>query len=324
MARIPRPSDPLHAPFDAEQPRTFAVTPEHAGQRLDRALADAMSLSRTQAQAAIGAGRVSVNGKPAKASLPLEAGMSVTLAPPALPVASEPRAIGTRVPPLPIVFEDAHLLVVNKPAGVVVHPAPGHPDGTLVDALRAYLPGLATGDDATRPGIVHRLDKDTSGLLIVAKTAPAHTGLAEQMKDHRMVKRYLALVEGHLSAPEGVVEAPIGRDRRFRQRMAVVAEATGGRPARTRFRTLGERHGRTLLELQLETGRTHQIRVHLAAVQHPVVGDETYGRHQLPQPARQFLHASHLEFAHPISGEWLVFEAPLPEDLMTFLQEWER
>lgn len=305
--------------------RGVTVTPELAGQRLDRAVAELMGLSRTRAQAAIAAGRVTVNGRPAKPSLALEAGMRIAIASEpesAVPLASP--AATTEPPLLPIVFEDEHLLVVNKPAGVVVHPAAGHPDGTLVDALRAHVPGLATGTDATRPGIVHRLDKDTSGLMVVAKTPAAHEGLAEQMKQRSMVKRYLALVEGHLEVPEGEVEAPIGRDRRFRQRMAVVAESAGGRTARTLFRVIAERHGRSLLELQLETGRTHQIRVHLAALRHPVVGDATYGRRQPPMPPRQFLHASHLEFAHPMSGEWLVFEAPLPDDLAAFLAEWER
>ncbi|HEX6796891.1 MAG TPA: RluA family pseudouridine synthase [Ktedonobacterales bacterium] len=311
-----------------EQP--VEVTPELAGERLDRAVAELTGLSRTRAQAAIAAGRVTVNGRPAKPSLTLETGMRIAIASESAHEAASagpqetPTDTAAEVPPLPIVYEDEYLLVVNKPAGVVVHPAPGHPDGTLVDALRAHVPGLATGSDATRPGIVHRLDKDTSGLMVVAKTPAAHERLAEQMKQRRMVKRYLALVEGHLEVPEGEVEAPIGRDRRFRQRMAVVAEGAGGRAARTLFRVIAERHGRSLLEVQLETGRTHQIRVHLAALRHPVVGDATYGRRQPPRPPRQFLHASHLEFAHPISGEWLVFEAPLPPDLAAFLAEWER
>lgn len=302
------------------------VTPEQAGQRLDRALAELMGLSRTRAQAAIAAGRVTVNGRTAKPSLALEAGMRIAIAsePESAVLLASPAAT-TALPPLPIVFEDEHLLVIDKQAGVVVHPAAGHPDGTLVDALRAHIPGLAAaGGDATRPGIVHRLDKDTSGLMVVAKTAEAQARLAAQMKQRQMVKRYLALVEGHMEVAEGEVEAPIGRDRRFRQRMAVVAESAGGRQARTLFRVIAERHGRSLLELQLETGRTHQIRVHLAALRHPVVGDITYGRPQPPLPPRQFLHASHLELAHPISGEWLVFDAPLPPDLAAFLAEWER
>lgn len=304
--------------------QSVVVTPELAGQRLDRAVAEIAGLSRTRAQAAIAAGRVTVNERAAKPSLALEAGMRIAILPAPAPESAAPLAAPTAgaPPPLPIVFEDEHLLVVNKPAGVVVHPAPGHPDGTLVDALRAHIPRLATGGDTTRPGIVHRLDKDTSGLMVVAKTAEAQARLAEQMKQRRMVKRYLALVEGHMDVPEGEVEAPIGRDRRFRQRMAVVAESAGGRQARTRFRVIAERHGRSLLELQLETGRTHQIRVHLAALRHPVVGDVTYGRGRPPLPPRQFLHALHLEFTHPISGEWLVFDAPLPADLAAFLAAW--
>ena len=330
MAKATHPEDAAQSTGDgagtAEQ--TITVTPEQAGQRLDRAVAELAGLSRTRAQAEIVAGRVTVNGRAAKPSLPLEAGMRIAILPARALEAAAPTltdaASSITLPPLPIVYEDEHLLVVNKPAGVVVHPAPGHPNGTLVDALRAHVPGLAAGGDTLRPGIVHRLDKDTSGLMVVAKTPLAQARLAEQMKERRMVKRYLALVEGHMDVPEGEVEAPIGRDRRYRQRMAVVAETAGGRPARTLFRVIAERHGRSLLELQLETGRTHQIRVHLAALRHPVVGDATYGRRQSPLPPRQFLHASHLELAHPISGEWQVFDAPLPPDLAAFLAEWER
>jgi 23S rRNA pseudouridine1911/1915/1917 synthase len=298
------------------------------GQRLDRALAAALpGLSRTRARAAIEAGRVTVDGHPAKASLPLEAGMRVVIAPEPAPAreTSEQTAEGPRAPALDIVYEDAHILVLNKAAGVVVHPAPGHAGGTLVDALRAHVPELdAAGEDTTRPGIVHRLDKDTSGLLVVAKDAASHAELARQMKEHTTVKRYLALVEGQMPVPEGVIEAPIGRDPRYRQRMAIVRAGAGGRDARTRFRVLRYAKGRSLLEMQLETGRTHQIRVHLAAVQHPVVGDAVYGRPQPPQPPRHFLHAAHLELAHPVTGEWLIFDAPLPPDLAAFQADWER
>ena len=331
MAKATHPKATAHGTGDdtGAADQSITVAPELAGQRLDRAVAELTGVSRTRAQTEIAAGRVTVNGRAAKPSLPLEAGMRIVIqasAPPEPATPSAPVSSATPVPlpPLLIVFEDEHLLVVNKPAGLVVHPAPGHPDGTLVDALRAHVSGLAAGGDTLRPGIVHRLDKDTSGLMVVAKTPVAQARLAEQTKERRMVKRYLALVEGHMDVPEGEVEAPIGRDRRFRQRMAVVAESAGGRPARTLFRVIAERHGRSLLELQLETGRTHQIRVHLAALRHPVVGDATYGRRQVPLPPRQFLHASHLELAHPISGEWLVFDAPLPPDLAAFLAEWER
>jgi 23S rRNA pseudouridine1911/1915/1917 synthase len=309
----------------AGQPTVIAVDKALTGERLDRALARVVpGLSRTRAQAAIAAGRVTVDGKPAKASLPLVAGMRVELAPAPQAGGAAPR--GKRdasTPPLRVVYEDAQMLVVDKPAGVVVHPAPGHAAGTLVDALLAHEPSIEGGDDPTRPGIVHRLDKDTSGLLVIAKTPAAHAALAEQMRERRMVKRYLALVEGQMSVPEGVIEAPIGRDPRRRQRMAVVAVPAGGREARTRFRVLRTAKGRSLLELQLETGRTHQIRVHLTAVHHPVVGDPVYGRPQPPQPPRQLLHAAHLELAHPVTGEWMVFDSPLPDDLAAFLANWE-
>src|SRR5262249_2401681 len=201
---------------------------------------------------------------------------------------------GAEAIPLSILYEDAHLLVVDKPAGLVVHPAPGHEAGTLVNALLSHVPELDAAEDVARPGIVHRLDKDTSGLLVVAKDAPTHAALAAQLQEHRMIKRYLALVEGHMPVPEGTVEAPIGRDPRSRQRMALVAAERGGREARTQFRVLRQGRGRTLLEVQLETGRTHQIRVHMAAIHHPIVGDPVYGRSQPPLPPRQFLHAAHL------------------------------
>lgn len=307
-------------------PTFIEATGDIVGQRLDRMLAAQLAMSRTRAQALIDTGRVTVDERPAKASLVLEAGMRVAIAPaqPALAQASspavEPDAAPT--PPLHIVYEDAHILVVDKPAGVVVHPAPGHSAGTLVDSLRAHVPDLDAGDDPTRPGIVHRLDKDTSGLLVVAKDPASHASLAEQMKERQTIKRYLALVEGNFSTAEGVVEAPIGRDPRNRQRMAIVRVGHGGREARTRFRVLQAARGRTLLEVQLETGRTHQIRVHLAAVHHPVVGDPVYGRPQPPLPPRQFLHAAHLEFSHPITGAWMTFDAPLPPDLATFLAQW--
>jgi 23S rRNA pseudouridine1911/1915/1917 synthase len=312
-----------------DTPHTLTVTPAHAGMRLDRYLAVVVpGLSRTRAQALIERGAVRVDNRPARASQALEADQQVCVARDAVtlgPAASIP--LEAEAIPVPIVYEDAHLLVIDKPAGLVVHPAPGHPSGTLVNALLARLAPVGTAENeehALRPGIVHRLDKDTSGLMVVARDAVTLAGLAEQMQTRRTVKRYLALVEGRMPVPEGAIEAPIGRDPRQRQRMALVAEGSGGREARTRFRVLREVRGRSLLELQLETGRTHQIRVHLAAVGHPVVGDPTYGRPQAPLPPRQFLHAAHLEFEHPASGVWMAFDAPLPADLATFLGEWDR
>ena len=311
-------------PTPADTLIEFTVTDDLAGQRLDRVVTGLIpGFSRTRTQTAIAAGRVSVNGRVARSSHLLETGMRVVMqAPPTGEAPHAPPDDDTRQP-LRIIYEDAAMLVVAKPAGVVVHPAPGHPAGTLVDALLAHAPDLHGGDDASRPGIVHRLDKDTSGLLVVAKTPAAHANLSAQMQAHSMVKRYLALVEGQMPVPEGVIDASIGRDPRHRQRMALVSEHSGGRDARTRFRVLKVGRGRSLLELTLETGRTHQIRVHLAAVQHPVVGDPVYGRPQPPLPPRQFLHAAHLELAHPITGEWMTFDAPLPDDLATFLAEWE-
>lgn len=298
------------------------VTPELEGRRLDAALVVALpGQSRTRLTQAIRSGRVLVDGKPAKPSLLLEAGMRVHIERENQPRAAD-RAEPESAPPLRIVYEDDQMLVVDKQAGVVVHPAPGHASGTLVDALLAHAPDVEGGADASRPGIVHRLDKDTSGLLVIAKTAEAHAALARQMAERAMIKRYVVLVEGAMSASDGVIEAPVGRDSRNRQRMAVVSATRGGRDARTRFHLVETRRGRSLVEAQLETGRTHQIRVHFAAVHHPVVGDAVYGRPQPPQPPRQFLHAAHLELAHPTTGEWMVFDSPLPEDLERFLADW--
>jgi 23S rRNA pseudouridine1911/1915/1917 synthase len=317
-------------PVDRSAWEVIVIAEEIAGQRLDRALAELRpDLSRTRAQTAIKAGEVTVDGRLAKPSLSLEPGQRLALAPTlghatahVASAAPQPEAI-----PLRIIFEDAHLLIVDKPAGLVTHPAPGHTTGTLVNALLAHTPGLPDmeeGDNPQRPGIVHRLDKDTSGLLVIAKDAQTHAALAEQMREHAMVKRYLALVEGRMDPASGTIDAPIGRDPRNRLRMALVSEAHGGREARTRFHTLRYvTGGRTLLEAQLESGRTHQIRVHLAALRHPVVGDTAYGRPQAPMPPRQFLHAAHLEFRHPITGQWLVFDTPLPPDLAEFLERLE-
>ncbi len=221
-------------------------------------------LSRTRIQEAIKGGAAQVDGKPARASQVLEAGQRVTMAGEAAMAAS---ATAGEAPaaddiPLRILYEDDYLLVVDKPAGMVTHPAPGHSSGTLVNALLAHAPALAGVGDRARPGIVHRLDKDTSGLLVVAKDPATHAALAQQMKDRAMVKRYLALVEGAMPTAEGVIDAPIGRDPRQRLRMGLLSVASGGREARTRFRMLEEHGGRSLLEVQLETGRTHQIRVH--------------------------------------------------------------
>jgi 23S rRNA pseudouridine1911/1915/1917 synthase len=222
--------------------------------------------------------------------------------------------------PLDIVYEDAYLLVINKAAGMVVHPAPGHADDTLVNALLARYPELRSVEGDMRPGIVHRLDRDTSGLLIVAKDVRTQAALVEQMKQRAVVKRYLALVEGDVALEKGSIEAPIGRDPRHRQQMAITT--VDSRDAITHFRVLQRYARHTLLLLQLETGRTHQIRVHLQAIGHPVVGDPVYGSGHLRPGivlSRQFLHAYQLAFAHPVTGEAMEIEAPLPTDLQAIL-----
>lgn len=309
----------------SESLHAFTVSDEHATMRLDRYLAAVVpGLSRTRAQGLIERGSVRVAGIAGRASQQVERGQRVEVVESMpLPMPAERPALERPAVPIPIIFEDEYLIVLDKPAGMVVHPAPGHPAGTLVNALLDHL-APATDANALRPGIVHRLDKDTSGLMVVARDEPTLTHLAAQMKERRTIKRYLALVEGYMPVPDGVIEAPIGRDPRQRMRMGIVSVASGGREARTRFRVVREAKGRSLLELQLETGRTHQIRVHLAAVGHPVVGDPTYGRPQEPRPPRQFLHSAHLEFEHPVTGAWMTFDAPLPPDLAGFLAEWDR
>ncbi len=284
---------------------------ERDGERLDRFVARSLpELTRSRARRLIDGGFVMVDGRlPAKAGAPLASGQRVRVrVPPPEPATLEPEAI-----PLRIVYEDDDLLVVDKPAGMTVHPAPGHSSGTLVHAVLAHCPNLSALGGEGRPGIVHRLDKDTSGLIIVAKNDAAHLSLARQLKERRVEKTYIALVEGRLKQREGVIDAPIGRHPARRKKMAVVE---GGREARTRYRVLREIDGRTLVEVRPETGRTHQIRVHLASIGHPVVGDPVYGRGRPAGPLRrQFLHAQRLAFRHPRTGDRLELEAELPEDL---------
>jgi 23S rRNA pseudouridine1911/1915/1917 synthase len=297
--------------------KIWQIQPEQAGQRLDRYLVATLGeVSRTSVQQLITEGAVLVNGRESKAGYMLRPGDEVRLLRDA--GASRPQEIAAQPLSLDIVYEDEDLLIVNKAAGMVVHPAPGHYDDTLVNALLARYPALQAAEGAPRPGIVHRLDRDTSGLLIVAKNARAQAALIEQMKRHAIVKRYLALVEGVVPLDSGSIDAPIGRDPRHRQQMSITA--TAGREARTRFRVLERFARHTLLLIQLETGRTHQIRVHLRAIGYPVAGDPVYGgSHQSLPLHRQFLHAYQLEFTHPITGQRLEFEAPLPEDLRAIL-----
>lgn len=298
---------------------SFVVLPEEVGQRLDRYLVTALSeLSRTHIQQLIATEAIQVNGRTSKPGYLLRVGDEITVDQDAtLPQIShaQPNAL-----PLEIVYEDEDILVINKAPGMVVHPAPGHSNDTLVNALLAYYPDLQADEADQRPGIVHRLDRDTSGLLIVAKNARAQAALVEQMQRHEVVKRYQALAEGVIALDQGSIDAPIGRNPRHRQQMAITA--VGSREARTHFRVLERFNRHTLLLIQLETGRTHQIRVHLKAIGHPVVGDLTYGSGNVIRGSkldRQFLHAWQLQLAHPISGKPLHFEAPLPADLQKVL-----
>jgi 23S rRNA pseudouridine1911/1915/1917 synthase len=303
-----------------------------AGERLDRFLAAAQKdLSRSRLQALIRAGRVLVEGRAARASQRLRAGERVLVELPApRRVALEPEAI-----PLAIVYEDEHLLVVDKPAGLVVHPGAGVASGTLVHALLHHAPAIADVGGAGRPGIVHRLDKQTSGLMVVAKSAAAYRALVEMLRARTVRRRYLAIVWGLPPTATGSVEGAIGRDPRQRKRMAVVAR--GGKPARTRWRVRERLAGAALLEVTLDTGRTHQIRVHLAHLGYPVAGDPLYGgrgKVQLSGTAgerslrsvvlealpRQALHATELEFPHPVTGEVVRFTSPPPADFERALE----
>ena len=297
------------------------LTPDTPVTRLDKYVAEQHpELSRAQVRRLIDQGHLLVNGAEARASQGLRVGDTVRVDIPEEQTGSPvPEAL-----PLTVVYEDDDLLVVNKPPGLVVHPAPGHTSGTLVNALLAYRPVVAAADlDPLRPGIVHRLDRDTSGLLVVALTRDVQTALQAQFKARRVTKRYLALLRGTVEREKAAIEAPLGRDPDHRQRMAVVSH--GGRPARTEF-TVRERLGdATFVEALLITGRTHQIRVHCASIGHPVVGDRIYGprRSRLKAP-RQMLHAWQLTFAHPATTQELTFTAPLPADFEQLLARLRR
>jgi len=306
-------------PSSPHEKQVFSIQADEVGQRLDRYLVSVLNdVSRTSAQQVITEGGVLVNGRPSKSGYVLRNGDKVQL------LSLKPTNRLNNVKPqqisLDVVYEDPDLLVVNKPAGMVVHPAPGHHEDTLVNALLARYPDIQENATDQRPGIIHRLDKDTSGLIIVARNATTQAALVEQMKRHLIVKRYLALVEGAVGLDQGTIDAPIGRDPHHRQQMAITA--TGSREARTHFRVLERFAHHTLLLLELETGRTHQIRVHLKAIGHPIVGDPAYGSHNTIRGStlkRQFLHAYQLKFTHPTTGAVIELEAPLPDDLQAVL-----
>ena len=293
--------------------KKLELTADRPGERLDVFLARlAQELSRSQARRLIDDGLVTVEGRQERPSHRLAAGARVVAT---LPPLGEARLQAERIP-LAIIYQDEDIIVVDKPAGLTVHPAPGHPSGTLVNALLTLVPELAASHDTIRPGIVHRLDKDTSGLLVVARNERARADLTRQLKERAVRKTYLALVHGVPEPAQGTIEAPIGRHLRNRKKMAVVA---GGREAETKYRVREALDRFALLEVEPVTGRTHQIRVHLAAIGHPVVGDAVYGKRS-PLVGRQFLHARRLAFDLPSSGRIVEFESPLPADLQTALQ----
>jgi 23S rRNA pseudouridine1911/1915/1917 synthase len=293
--------------------KIFSFLVEIPGIRLDKYVAEKCpELSRTHAQKLIADAYVKVNGQVAKSSLNLYEGDRVLITiPPPPPSPLTPEAI-----PLKIVYEDADLLVVDKPAGLIVHPSPGHPSHTLINAVIAHFPRLVEISDSLRPGIVHRLDRDTSGLVLIAKRSIAQMNLINQFKVRTVVKAYLTLVKGRLVPEDGIIEAPIGRDPRNRKRMAVVS---GGKDARTRYHVVRYLGGCTLLEVRPETGRTHQIRVHLSAIGFPVMGDKVYGV-KLSYLPRQFLHACRLGFNLPSTDEYVEFKSELPVDLAQALE----
>jgi 23S rRNA pseudouridine1911/1915/1917 synthase len=330
-----------HAP--PAGPISFEVGEDISDARLDRFLSGAaaaagLALSRTRLKALIEAGDVSLNGAPARnPSAKVSAGDHIVVAVPA----PEPSTLSGEDIPLNIVFEDDHLIIIDKPAGLVVHPAAGHAEGTLVHALIAHCGDSLSGiGGVKRPGIVHRLDKDTSGLLVVAKTDAAHQGLAELFADHgrsgSLNREYIALVWGEMARKSGVIDAPIARHPHHREKMAVVKEGQG-RHAVTHWRLERAFGPVSLIACQLETGRTHQIRVHLAHIGHPLLGDAVYGAGfkskagQLPEEARaalaklgrQALHAAKLGFIHPITGEPLLFESSPPDDLSQLIKTLE-
>ena len=302
-----------------QNPNCFKFIVDQPGIRLDKFVSEnCPGLSRSQAKKIIDDGFVTVGGLMEKASHKTETGerIEITIPPPA-PSGLLPEAI-----PVKILYEDDDLLVIDKPAGLTVHPAPGHPSHTLVNAVLSHLSDIADDGDVARPGIVHRLDKDTSGVMLVAKNNIALANLSDQFKSRSVKKVYIALVKGILKPERGVIDAPIGRDSGDRKKMAITGESRG-RQARTNYRVLRYVGKNSLLEITPETGRTHQIRVHLAAIGYPVIGDATYGK-KSAYLNRQFLHAHRLVFYLPSSGKFVEFESPLPEDLQQALKELDR
>ncbi len=299
------------------EPILLRASEESKNQRLDAFLASSLDgLTRSQATRLIESGEVAVNGRAVGKSYKLAGGedIAVTLPEPE-PVEAVPQDI-----PLDVVYEDADVIVVNKPSGMVVHPAPGHPDGTLVNALLYHCAGTLSGvGGALRPGIVHRIDRDTSGLIIAAKNDAAHQYLSAQLADHTLARTYECIVVGALREDRGTVDAPIARHPTDRKRMAVVA---GGREAVTHWEVIARYPGYTHVRCRLETGRTHQIRVHMAYIGHPILGDTVYGaKKEVPGLTGQCLHAVGLRFLHPRTHEVVELSCPLPEEFTRMLQK---
>lgn len=295
--------------------QTLTVPSDQKGQRLDSFLSVVLpELSRSAAQRLIAGGQVLTAGKPLPKSCRLNGGESIEI------ILPEPETVETAAQdiPLDIVYEDEDIIVVNKPAGLVVHPAPGHPDGTLVNALLHHCGDSLSGiGGERRPGIVHRIDRDTSGLLVAAKNDFAHQRLARQLQDHSLRRTYEAIAMGTLREDAGTIDAPIGRSLRDRKKMAVIP---GGREAVTHYQVLERFPGFTYLQCRLETGRTHQIRVHMAYLGHPLYGDTVYGaKKPVPGLTGQCLHAVGLSFTHPRTGEFLSLHCPLPQEFQRLL-----
>ncbi len=296
--------------------QVFSVSEDEAGQRLDRWLLARLgdpTLTRSRLQELIRAGAVQLNGQPARAGLRLRPHDLITIE---LPESTPSESLEPEPFTLPVLYEDEHLIAIDKPSGMVVYPAAGHPRGTVINQLLSHC-NLASFGAPLRPGIVHRLDEGTSGVLLIAKTDLAYLKLVEQFKNRETEKRYLALVHGRIAEDEGRIEGPIGRDPTQRQRMRIIPQ---GKPAITEFRVLRRFEDTTLLEIHPLTGRTHQIRVHLSAIGHPVVGDEVYGSRSSRSESRLMLHAWQMKFTHPITEERLELVAPLPREFLQLLE----
>lgn len=292
----------------------YVAEEEDHGNRIDKYLTEQEEdWTRTQVQKWIKEERVLVNDKVVKANYKLQSGDIIRLV---VPPPQELRIEAENIP-LNIVYEDADVVVIDKPRGMVVHPAPGHTSGTIVNGLLYHCKDLSGINGILRPGIVHRIDKDTSGLLMVAKNDKAHLALAEQLQEHSVERRYIAIVKGHFPHDKGTIDAPIGRDPQDRKKMKVTFE--NSKHAVTHFVVLESLKGHSLIECKLETGRTHQIRVHMQYIGHPIVGDPKYGKGETYGINGQALHAGVLGFIHPRTGEYLRFESPIPEDMERIL-----